>query len=97
VTIFPERLFDVNITVLMVVMVVLGGSGTVAGPVIGAVAVAYASEWLRQRIAVGHEFVLGALIILAVVLMPQGVVNYARDAVGRRRLSLLDNVRRYRL
>lgn len=97
VTIFPERLFDVNITVLMVVMVVLGGSGTVAGPVIGAVAVAYASEWLRQRITIGHEFVLGALIILAVVLMPQGVVNYARDAVGRRRLSLLDNVRRYRL
>jgi branched-chain amino acid transport system permease protein len=97
VTIFPERLFDVNITVLMVVMVVLGGSGTVVGPVIGAVAVAYASEWLRQHITTGHAFVLGALIILAVVLMPQGFVNYARDAVRERRLSLLDNVRRYRL
>jgi ABC-type branched-subunit amino acid transport system permease subunit len=37
VTIFPERLFDVDITVLMVVMVVLGGAGTVVGPVLGAV------------------------------------------------------------
>jgi branched-chain amino acid transport system permease protein len=97
VTIFPERLFDVNITVLMVVMVVLGGSGTVAGPVIGAVVIAYASEWLRQHLTNAHTFVLGALIIVAVVLMPQGFVNYARDAVTERRWSLLDNVRRYRL
>jgi branched-chain amino acid transport system permease protein len=97
VTIFPDRLFDVNITVLMVVMVVLGGSGTVAGPVLGAVAIAYGSEWLRQHTTRWHTFVLGGLIILAVVLMPQGVVNYVRDAVRERRFSLLDNVRRYRL
>ena len=37
VTIYPERLFDVGITVLMVVMVVIGGSGTVLGPLVGAV------------------------------------------------------------
>jgi branched-chain amino acid transport system permease protein len=97
VTIFPDRLFDVNITVLMVVMVVLGGSGTVAGPVLGAIVIAYASEWLRQHITVGHTFALGALIIVAVVLMPQGAVSYLRDAVRERRFSLLDNVRRYRL
>jgi branched-chain amino acid transport system permease protein len=97
VTIFPDRLFDVNITVLMVVMVVLGGSGTVAGPVLGAIAIAYGSEWLRQHTTRWHTFVLGGLIIVAVVLMPQGVVNYVRDAVRERRFSLLDNVRRYRL
>jgi branched-chain amino acid transport system permease protein len=97
VTIFPDRLFDVNITVLMVVMVVLGGSGTVAGPVLGAIAIAYGSEWLRQHTTRWHTFVLGGLIIVAVVLMPQGLVNYVRDAVRQRRFSLLDNVRRYRL
>jgi len=96
-TLFPDRPFDVNITVLMVVMVVLGGSGTVAGPVIGAVAVAYGQEWLRQHITTGHALVLGAVIILAVVFMPQGFVNYASDAARTGRLSLLDNVRRYRL
>jgi branched-chain amino acid transport system permease protein len=37
VTIYPSRLFDVDITVLMVVMAVIGGTGTVIGPVIGAV------------------------------------------------------------
>ena len=97
VTIFPERLFDVDITVLMVVMVVLGGSGTVLGPVLGAVAVAYASEWLRQHYTTVHTFLLGAMIIAAVVLLPQGFTSYARDAMRTRQFSLLDNVRRYRL
>jgi len=97
VTIFPERLFDVDVTVLMVVMVVLGGAGTVLGPVLGAIAVAFVSEWLRQHFTNAHSFVLGAVIIVAVVLLPQGFTAYVRDAVKERRLSLLDNVRRYRL
>jgi branched-chain amino acid transport system permease protein len=97
VTIYPDRLFDVEITVLMVVMVVLGGAGSVVGPVVGAIAVAYASEWLRQHFPSGHTFLLGGVVILAVILLPQGFTNYLRDAVRTRQFSLLDNVRRYRL
>ena len=97
ITIFPERLFDVDITVLMVVMVVLGGSGTVIGPVLGAVSVAFISEWLRQNYPQVHTFLLGGLIIAAVVMLPQGFTSYLADAVRTRRFSLLDNVRRYRL
>jgi branched-chain amino acid transport system permease protein len=40
---------------------------------------------------------LGVLIIVAVILLPQGVVNFVRDAVRDRDYSLLSNVRRYRL
>jgi branched-chain amino acid transport system permease protein len=97
VTIFPERLFDVDITVLMIVMAVIGGVATITGPIIGAVAIAAVSEYLRQHFTDIHTFVLGALIILAVILLPQGIVNYARDAARTRRFSLLANVRRYRL
>jgi branched-chain amino acid transport system permease protein len=97
INIYPERLFDVDLTVLMVVMVVLGGAGTVIGPVLGGVAVAYASEWLRQHYPDVHTFLLGGLIIAAVVLLPQGFTTYLADALRTRRFSLLDNVRRYRL
>ena len=97
VTIYPERLFDVGITVLMVVMVVLGGAGTVVGPVIGGVAVAFASEWLRQHFPAGHTFLLGGLIIVAVILLPQGFTNYVREGARTHRFSLWQNVRRYRL
>ncbi len=97
VTIFPARLFDSNITVLMVIMVVLGGSGTVLGPILGAVGLQYVSEYLRQNYTNVHTFLLGAIIIVAVVLLPQGVVSYVRDGARTREFSLLANLRRYRL
>jgi branched-chain amino acid transport system permease protein len=97
VTIFPERLFDVDITVLMVVMVVIGGSGTVLGPLLGAVALQFLSEYLRQNFTEVHTFIPGAIIIAAVVLLPQGAVNYIREARQSGEWSLLANVRRYRL
>jgi branched-chain amino acid transport system permease protein len=81
----------------MVVMVVIGGAGTVSGPILGAVAIAYSSEYLRQHFTEVHTLTLGALIIVAVILLPQGVVNFVRDAVRDRDYSLLSNVRRYRL
>jgi len=97
VTIFPERLFDVGITVLMVMMVVIGGSGTVLGPLLGAVGLQYVSEYLRQHFTDLHIFILGAIIIVAVILVPQGVVTYTREAARTGEFSLLRNVRRYRL
>lgn len=97
VTIYPERLFDVSITVLMVVMVVIGGSGTVVGPLIGAVALQFLSEWLRQNYSSIHTMLLGAIIIVAVILLPQGLANYVREARDTGDYSLLANVRRYRL
>lgn len=97
VTIFPQRLFEVDISVLVVIMVVLGGSGTVAGPVVGAVSIQFVSEYLRQHFTNAHTFILGALIIVSVVLLPQGAVSFARDAWRTRRLSFLDTIRTYRL
>jgi branched-chain amino acid transport system permease protein len=97
VTIFPQRLFDVNITVLMVIMVVIGGAGTVLGPLLGAVALQFLSEFLRQNFTDLHTFILGAIIIFAVILLPQGAVNYVREARRTREFSLLANVRKYRL
>jgi branched-chain amino acid transport system permease protein len=95
--IYPDRLFDVEITVLMVVMVVIGGSGTVLGPLLGAVVLQFLSEYLRVNFTDLHTFILGTIIIVAVVFLPQGFVNYLREARHSGDYSLLSNVRRYRL
>jgi branched-chain amino acid transport system permease protein len=97
VTIYPERMFAVDITVLMVVMAVLGGAGTVFGPVIGAVALQYLSEWLRDNFPDYHTFVFGAIIVLAVLVVPMGIVNFTREAWQRKRIALFEAVRQYRL
>jgi len=97
VTIFPERLFDVEITVLMIMMVVIGGSGTVIGPLLGALSLQFVSEYLREHFTNVHTFILAGIIILAVILIPQGAVNYLREGIRTKDYSLLTNIRRYRL
>jgi branched-chain amino acid transport system permease protein len=97
VTIYPERLFSVDITVLTVVMCVLGGAGTVVGPVIGAVSLQYLSEWLRDNLPDYHTFVFGGIIVVAVLVVPMGIVSFASDAWKRRRIALFEAVRQYRL
>jgi branched-chain amino acid transport system permease protein len=97
VTIYPERLFSVEITVLMVAMAVIGGVGTVAGPVIGAVGLQLLAEYLRQHYLNLHLIVFGVLLTAVVVTMPEGVTSSAARAWRERRLGLLDTVRRYRV
>jgi branched-chain amino acid transport system permease protein len=97
VTIYPPRMFAVDITVLAVVMAVLGGSGTVWGPVIGAVSLQYLSEWLRDNFTDYHTFVFGAIIVVAVLILPMGVVTFVKDAWRERRFGPLDAVKAYRL
>lgn len=62
-----------------IVMTVLGGMSSFFGPVVGA-----AIYVLLQTILAGHTeywaFYVGILIILIVMLMPQGVVGYFRRA-----------------
>ncbi|HEU5448535.1 MAG TPA: branched-chain amino acid ABC transporter permease [Acidimicrobiia bacterium] len=97
VAIYPERLFSVEITVLMVAMAVIGGLGTVVGPVIGAVGLQLLAEYLRQRYLGLHLIVFGSLLVAVVVLMPEGLVSKLSQAWRERRLGLLDTVRRYRV
>jgi branched-chain amino acid transport system permease protein len=87
----------INTTKLMVVMCVFGGAGTVIGPMVGAVILQYLSEWLRDNLTDYHTFVFGAIIVLAVLLMPMGLVNFTRDAWKQRRIALFEATRKYRL
>jgi branched-chain amino acid transport system permease protein len=97
VNIYPQRMFSVEITVLAVVMAVIGGAGTVIGPFVGAVALQFLSEYLRINFLELHTLLFGVIIVIAVVFMPEGAVNFARAAWRDRKLALLSNVRRYRL
>ena len=94
---YPTDVFDATFTVLMVIMVVIGGSGSVVGPRVGAVGLELLSQFLRVNLGTYNQLIFGAIIVLVVVFFPQGVVIYARDAWRTRHFSVLDNIRRYRL
>lgn len=94
---YPTDVFDASFTVLMVIMVVIGGSGTVVGPLVGAVGLELLAQYLRVNLGTYNQLIFGAIIVMVVVFFPQGVVTFFRDAWRARRISILDNVRRYRL
>jgi len=94
---YPTDVFDASFTVLMVIMVVIGGSGSIAGPLVGAIGLELLSQFLRVNLGSYNQLIFGAIIVLVVVFFPQGVVNYFREAVKTRQFSILANVRRYRL
>jgi branched-chain amino acid transport system permease protein len=94
---YPTDVFDTSFTVLMVIMVVIGGSGTVLGPLFGAVGLELLAQYLRVNLGIYNQLIFGAIIVLVVVFFPQGVVNFFRDAWRTRHFSILDNIRRYRL
>jgi branched-chain amino acid transport system permease protein len=73
-SISPETL-HVNRSVDGLVMVLLGGLQTLAGPIVGAVSF----TWLHDTVARNTDYwraVLGATILLLVLLFPQGIAGF---------------------
>ncbi|HET7342197.1 MAG TPA: branched-chain amino acid ABC transporter permease [Methylomirabilota bacterium] len=69
----PE-VFLFSYTVTMVIMVVAGGKGTLAGPVVGAVLFTVLPEALREAIAWQWQMLAyGVLLVLLVFFLPRGI------------------------
>jgi branched-chain amino acid transport system permease protein len=74
-------------TVTMVIMVISGGKGTLAGPIVGGVIFSILPELLRGRTIPEVQWIIyGAIMILIVYFLPEGIV----PAVGRWWQSLRD-------
>lgn len=78
----PEAL-AVGRSVDGLVMVLLGGIQTVSGPVVGAVSY----TWLHDVVARNTEYwraMLGAVILILVLLFPQGIAGFLRQVMDQR-------------
>ncbi|HOW57388.1 MAG TPA: branched-chain amino acid ABC transporter permease [Smithellaceae bacterium] len=69
----PESSFSVNFVLLPVTMVLLGGSNSTWGPVIGAVLLSVIAEALKLVIPYGHLLVYGIIMIVAILWLPGGI------------------------
>jgi branched-chain amino acid transport system permease protein len=65
--------------VWMVLMAILGGSGTLWGPVIGAVVFHATQEFFWTYFLGFQRIALGLIIVLIVVFFPQGILGWLRE------------------
>jgi branched-chain amino acid transport system permease protein len=68
----PDSIFSVQYTAAMIFIVVIGGLGSIEGPILGAVLYYVIQQQLQDR-GVWYLVVLGAVAILAVLLLPKGL------------------------
>lgn len=73
--------FDASISVAMVVMTFLGGAGTILGPILGAIIIEYLSQFTTISFTTIHGLLLGALIVLVTIFLPQGLIRLLQELV----------------
>ncbi|MFW6076423.1 MAG: branched-chain amino acid ABC transporter permease [Hyphomicrobiales bacterium] len=87
----PPDVFSVLTSVKPIVMALLGGAGTVLGPVIGAAVFLVMEEAVWRNFLDIHAAVLGLLIVALIFFLPNGILGLVaqrRSGLRRRLVSL---------
>jgi branched-chain amino acid transport system permease protein len=72
----PPAAFSFSFTLNSIVMCLLGGSGTVLGPIIGAVILRGMSEWVSYLVpGEFYKLLVGALFIGLILYLPGGIMS----------------------
>jgi branched-chain amino acid transport system permease protein len=66
--------FGLSTSIRHVVFIVVGGLGSVAGAVIGAISLTFLPEFLRG-FQEYNDFVFGGILLVSLILMPKGIVG----------------------
>jgi len=71
----PDTEFFILITITMKLMAMLGGKGTVIGPIVGAILLYTVQEVVWVRFPQAHLIAFGVFLILVARFMPRGIVG----------------------
>jgi branched-chain amino acid transport system permease protein len=83
VSIDPDSYFSIALTAEMVIVVVVGGLGTIEGPIIGAVVFFVLRENLSD-LGTWWFIILGVALIVVMLRAPSGIWGVVRDRTGLR-------------
>ncbi|OWT63934.1 branched-chain amino acid ABC transporter permease [Candidimonas nitroreducens] len=83
----PES-FNLDQMILMQIMIVVGGLGTMGGSILGVVVVILMQEFLRDSPGM-LEVVFGVLLLGCVLFMPRGMASFLSDARNRRKRRMV--------
>jgi len=79
--IVPRAAFAIDWTVIMVFIVIIGGMGTIEGPIIGAVVYLFLRQYLYNYPGISM-IILGAVAVAIILLMPKGIMGTLHAKFG---------------
>ncbi len=84
----PDEVFDLMFITNSIIMMLIGGAGTILGPVFGAFIVETVSEIAWSGFMQYHLAALGIATIIIVFFVPRGLVGTITDKLDNRRIGL---------
>ena len=81
----PQFIFDPLFDLSVALMAFFGGLGTVAGPVLGALILEPAQQWLTVQLTNDYlsEILLGVIFLGVILLLPRGVIPTAGERITK--------------
>ena len=80
----PDQMLSLDISTEIAFAAMLGGAGTLLGPIVGSVVLESANEIFKTVFHEAHLLIYGVLIVLVVLFLPEGIVGtLARKLRGK--------------
>jgi branched-chain amino acid transport system permease protein len=89
----PDEVFGVGRSIEIILRSIIGGSGTVLGPVLGAFVLGPLSEWARVYLggySGVHLMVYGVIVIIVVLFLPSGVAPMLSRVFARPKSQIIE-------
>jgi branched-chain amino acid transport system permease protein len=82
----PQEAFSIGWSVKLIFIVIIGGIGTIEGPILGTFIFVFLSQWLAEYFSVSM-ILLGAIAIAVILLAPKGIMGTLQERLSFRILS----------
>ena len=83
-SIAPRALFDINFVFTIIVAALIGGTGTIIGPMIGAFFLTFLLEYLRPWLPGAERYLIyGGVALILYMIQPKGFMEMARKLTLR--------------
>jgi branched-chain amino acid transport system permease protein len=73
--IVPDQVLGLEMSERPAIIAMLGGAGTLIGPIIGAIILETAQELFKTWFQEAHQLIYGVLLLTVVLFLPQGIVG----------------------
>jgi branched-chain amino acid transport system permease protein len=77
----PFKAFAINWTIVLMFIVIIGGIGTIEGPIVGAFVYVLLSQWLGEYTHISM-ILMGVIAILIIFIAPRGIMGTIHEKTG---------------
>jgi branched-chain amino acid transport system permease protein len=84
----PDTALVIPLSIQIALLAIIGGRGTIYGPLVGAFIIGVPSEIFRSVLKEANLLVYGVLIVLVIVYLPKGIVGTLEERLYKRQHPL---------